>query len=185
MAYEATAQTPSGPATRRPDPIQGELQRRFELEAIEKVLSTRAKTPTAHDRRQVIDQIKEDFLRIQVVDDQLQKENSRNELDLIAISKHVSEIKRRSQRLRQNLSLQKGVNAGTAPPDLDTRDHLRRKIALFSEQIEKFVANPMFESARIVDTDLSIRASLDLEQVILTSKAIKRLSDRLRQRPGQ
>jgi hypothetical protein len=178
--YSAPAQTPTGPASRRPDPIQGELQRRFEAEAIEKVLSTREKPPTAPERGQVIEQIKEDFLRIQIVDDELQKEKGRDELDLGAISKYVFEIKRRSERLRQNLSLRKVSIAKSSVPDVETIEHLRRRIAFFSKEIEDFVANPMFESAKIVNTDLSTRASIDLEQIIVSSKEIKLLSDRLR-----
>jgi hypothetical protein len=50
------AQTPTAPATRRPDPIQGELQRRYEAEAIEKILARRPQPTSAQERRVVLDQ---------------------------------------------------------------------------------------------------------------------------------
>jgi hypothetical protein len=180
FVYSAAAQTPSGPASRRPDPIQGELQRRFEAEAIEKVLSRRAQPATAHERRELLDQIRKDFLRIQVVDDELRKERVRNETDLRAVSKHVSEIKRRSERLKENLSLPKTDGGNSSSPAPETRESLGLRLELLSKSIDAFVTNPIFESARVVNTNLSIQASHDLEQIILSSKEIKRLSERLR-----
>src|SRR5947209_5132366 len=107
-AYSAPGQTATAPATRRPDPIQGELQRRFEAEAIEKVLSRRSQPPTAHERRALLDQIRKDFLRIQIIDDELKQEKARaDEPDFAVVSKYVSEIRRCGVRLKDNLSLPK------------------------------------------------------------------------------
>jgi len=179
-AYSAPAQTPSGPASRRPDPIQGELQRRFEAEAIEKVLSRRAQPATAHQRRELLDQIRKDFLRIQIIDDELRKERVRSEPDLRAVSKHVSEIKRSSERLKENLSLPRVDIDNSSSPVPETTESLGLRLGLLSKSIDSFVANPIFESAKIVNTNLSIQASHDLEQIILNSKEIKRLTDSLR-----
>jgi len=58
-------------------------------------------------------------------------------------------------------------------------EYLRLRLENLSKSINAFVANPIFESAKIVNTNLSIQASKDLEQIILASKEIKRASDRL------
>ena len=179
-ACSAPAQTPSSPASRRPDPIQGELQRRFEAEAIEKVLSRRTQPATAHQRRELLDQIRKDFLRIQIIDDELRKERVRSEPDLRAVSKHVSEIKRSSERLKENLSLPRVDIENSSSPVAETTESLGLRLGLLSKSIDSFVANPIFESAKIVNTNLSIQASRDLEQIILNSKEIKRLTDSLR-----
>src|SRR5436190_23988293 len=108
VTSSAAAQTATSPATRRPDPIQGELQRRFEAEAIEKVLARRPQGANAHEHRILLDQIRKDFLRIQVIDHELKKERvGPNEPDLKVVSGYVAEIKRRSERLKDDLSLPK------------------------------------------------------------------------------
>ena len=127
-------------------------------------------------------QIREDFLRIQVIDDELQKEKGRNEPDLKAVSKYVSEITRRSQRLKENLLLPKVEIGNPSSPAPETREFLGARLGFLSKSIEAFVANPIFESAKIVNANLSLQASHDLEQIILNSKEIKRSTDRLRHR---
>jgi hypothetical protein len=180
VAFSATAQTATAPATRRPDPIQGELQRRFEAEAIEKVLSRRPQPATAHERRALLDQIRKDFLRIQVIDDELKKERaSADEPDVKAVSRYVAEIRRRGERLKDNLSLPKVDTASSSSPSPETREYLRLRLDDLSKSINAFVANPIFESAKIVNPNLSIQASNDLERIISVSKEIKRTSDRL------
>ncbi|HYW69978.1 MAG TPA: hypothetical protein VE961_03020 [Pyrinomonadaceae bacterium] len=179
-ALAAPAQTPTGPATRRPDPIQGELQRRFEAEAMEKLLARKPQPATAHQRRELLDQIRTDFLRVQVIDDELKKEKGRAEPDLKAVSRYASEIRRRGERLKENLSLPRVESGNLATPSGDTREHLGLQLAALSQSIDTFVTNPIFESAKIVNADLSIQASHNLEQIILGSKEIRALSERLR-----
>jgi hypothetical protein len=181
VAFSATAQTATAPATRRPDPIQGELQRRFEAEAIEKVLSQRPQPATAHERRALLDQIRKDFLRIQVIDDELKKERaSADEPDVKAVSRYVAEIRRRGERLKDNLSLPKVDTASSSSPSPETQEYLRLRLDDLSKSINAFVANPIFESAKIVNPSLSMQAGNDLEQLISVAKEIKRTSDRLR-----
>lgn len=180
VAFSAAAQTASSPATRRPDPIQGELQRRFEAEAIEKVLARRPQPATAHERRALLDQIRKDFLRIQIIDDELKKERAGTETpDLKAVSRQVAEIRRRSERLKDNLSLPQVNTPSSSAASSETKEFLRQRLDDLSQSINAFVANPIFESAKIVNMDLSIQASRDLEQIIFASKDIKRASDRL------
>src|SRR5258707_5408064 len=79
---------------RRPtDPVQRELQRRFESEAIERALAARPRQPSDHERRIMLAQIKEDFLRIQIIDDDLKAQAGREDaIDLQFVAKSVSEI---------------------------------------------------------------------------------------------
>ena len=180
LAYSTPAQTATSPATRRPDPIQGELQRRFEAEAIEKILARRPQGATAHERRVLLDQIRKDFLRIQIIDDALKKERvGTNGPHPKVVSGYVADIKRRSERLKDNLSLPKVDTTSDPSPSPETMEHLRLRLEDLSKSIDSFVANPIFESAKIVNTNLSIQASKDLEQIIAVSKEIKRTSDRL------
>ena len=76
----------------RLDPIQRELQRRFESEAIEKALAQTPRHRAEHEQRMVLLQIKIDFLRIQIVNDDLQVQSSAGQPDLKLISKSAAEI---------------------------------------------------------------------------------------------
>ena len=89
----------------RLDPVQRELQRRFESEAIEKALAPTPRRRAEHEQRMVLLQIRMDFLRIQIVNDDLQAESRSVQPDLKAIAKSASEIAKRAERLKSNLTL--------------------------------------------------------------------------------
>jgi hypothetical protein len=65
-------------------------------------------------------------------------------------------------------------------PSGETTEYLWLRLADLSKSIEAFVTNPIFESAKIVNPNLSLQASHDLGQIISFSKEIKRLSKGLR-----
>jgi hypothetical protein len=90
----------------RTDPIQRELQRRFESEAIERALAESLHRRPEHERRIVLAQIKEDFLRIQVVNDDLRKfASSTDAPDLKLVAKCAAAITKLAERLKDNLAL--------------------------------------------------------------------------------
>lgn len=174
------------PGTRgRVDPVQLEMQRRFEAEAIEKVLAARPRPPSAHESRLLLDQIRKDFLRIQVLDDGLKAQTVRTgNVDFSLVAKSASEIRRCADRLKDNLSLPKVESTRwNANGNPETDERLRLLIDSLSKSIKAFVANPVFESARVVNPDQSTQASRDLEQIILKAKETKKLSERLRRGP--
>jgi len=127
-------------------------------------------------------QIKEDFLRIQIIDDDLKAQAGREDaVGLKLVARSASEIKRCAARLKDNLSLPEiaavsdppnpGVNAGLA--------QLRSLLSSLSKSIRAFTENPLFESARVVDAGLSAHARRDLQQIIDLSKKIRKTSERL------
>src|SRR5947207_10253908 len=75
MAGPVCGQSVPTPGTRgRTDPVQRELQRRFESEAIERALAARPGRPSDHERQTMLAQIKEDFLQIQIINDDLKQQ---------------------------------------------------------------------------------------------------------------
>src|SRR6266853_1630870 len=91
----ACGQSVPTPGTRgRTDPVQRELQRRFESEAIESALAARPRRSSDHDRRIIMAQIKEDFLQIQIVNDDLKQQT-----DMKSVTRSAAEINRRARRL--------------------------------------------------------------------------------------
>lgn len=180
------AQSGTGQGTRgRTDPVQRELLRRFESDAIERALAQGPRSAN-DERRLTLVQIKEDFLRIQIVNDELQRAARASSVDLKLTGKFVAEISSRAKRLKDNLALpesEKSPHSSDSNPE-PSIEQLRSSLTVLSNAIKEFVANPVFEKAGVVDAKLSARAGRDLEQIIAVSKRAKRASERLlRARP--
>ena len=183
MVVPVCGQSVTTPAPRRPaDPVQRELQRRFESEAIARALAERPRRPSDHERRIMLAQIKEDFLRIQIIDNDLKAQAARpDSIDLKLVARSASEINRRAARLKDNLSLPEvstasdlqnaGVDAGPV--------QLRSLLSSLSNSINEFVENPIFESAKVNDASLSAKARHDLQQIIELTRQIRKTSARL------
>lgn len=172
------------PGTRgRTDPVQRELQRRFESEALERALIGNPGSRAGVDRRMMLVKIREDFLQLQIINDDLQKWTSRpGSLDLTPVAKGASEITKRSERLRDNLSLPAIAKASELPaakPEAGM-EQLRSSLRELSRAIHGFVANPIFERSRVVDANLSAQARRDLEEIIRISKQVKRNTQQLK-----
>ncbi len=182
MGVGGQSGTPQG--TRgRTDPVQRELQRRFESEAIERALAEGPHSPAEHERRMILAQIREDFLRIQVVNDNLQKATPRTgAIDLKVVAKFAPEITKRAQRLKDSLALPEiEETSELLGPKVETGiEQPRSALSVLSNLINVFVENPIFERSRLVDAKLSAQARRDLEQIIEVSKQVKRNSETLR-----
>ena len=183
MVLSVRGQSGTAQGPRRPtDPVQRELQRRFESEAIERALSERPRRPSDHEQRIILAQIKEDFLRIQIIDHDLKERAGREDaIDLKLVAKSASEIKRRAVRLQDNLSLPQ-ISAVSDPPKATVGAgpaQLRPLLSSLSKSINEFVENPLFESARVIDARLSAQARRDLRRIIYLSKQIKKTSEKL------
>jgi pectate lyase len=185
-AQSGTAQGTRG----RTDPIQRELQRRFESDAIERALAASPRRGPENQRRLILVQIKEDFLQIQIVNDDLQRQASRaDSIDFNAVAKSASEITSRAERLKDNLALPE-IKKTRAPRETPrsnpeaSLEQLRWSLSVLSNSIKEFVENPVFARAGVVDAKLSAEASDDLAQIIEASRQVKRASEKLmRARP--
>ncbi len=166
----------------RLDPVQQELQRRFESEAIAKALAPTPSRRAEHERRMVLLQIRIDFLRIQIVNDDLQSESRAVQPDLKAIAKSASEIAKSAERLKANLALP-GIKERQSFPDLRVEmavEQLREALSVLSKSIAAFVENPVFEHVEVIDATLSSQAQRDLMKIIEVSKQVKRGSEKLK-----
>jgi hypothetical protein len=183
LATAVLGQGTPTPGTRgRVDPVQTEMQRRLEKDAIEKLLAARPRPTSDRERRERLSQIKKDFLRIQVIDDSLkQQAASAGGPDLRLVAKSAVEIKRCAARLKDNLSLPK-VEIAPAVSNIASADQLRELLSGLSKSINAFVENPVFESARVVNPTLSAQASRDLEEIIAAAIEIKKVSQRRERR---
>ncbi len=172
----------SGNTPRRPDPLQREIQRQLENEVMERALERGPRKVTARDPRLSLMQIREDFMRIQVVNYELAKAVSHGgTLDFRYVAKSASDIKKRAERLKDNLML---PESGPSPGRLRVEDvqgpeQLRSSLSSLAKLIVGFVNNPVLKDANVIDAELSVKARRDLDEIIELSGHVKRSSEKL------
>jgi hypothetical protein len=171
--------------TGRPDTVQREQQRQIETQIIELALATEGRKPqTKHYPPDVLQEIRDDFLQIQVVDRKLVTAVTAGiDSDFKLVTKLTGEINKRSRRLKGNLALPRPPASQPEPVAKTAEgsfERLRSSLGVLSNLIESFVSNPMFEHSKVLDQALSDKASRDLLAIIQLSGDIKRSSERLR-----
>lgn len=127
-------------------------------------------------------QISEDFMRIQVVNNDLAQALSRGgALDLKFIAKSAAEIRKRATQLKANLALPKPEQESkpTRTSVVAEPDQLKSALSALDELIISFVSNPVFQSVNVVDAQLSAQARRNLEEIIELSGQVKKRSEQL------
>jgi hypothetical protein len=126
-------------------------------------------------------QIREDFVRIQVVNNDLADAVSRRTpLDLKFVAKSASEIRKRAGRLKDNLVLPEHESAFVVPEARGSAEaQLKSSLVTLSELIHEFVTNPLFEKANLVDIQLATKARRDLDDIIEVCGRVKKNSEEL------
>ena len=127
-------------------------------------------------------QIREDFLRLQVVNNDLAKAVSGGgQLDLKLVAKSASEIKKRAERLKENLVLPEG-DGNQKPPESPAPadpEQLRTALTRLDGIILRFTNTLHEKGIRRFDTQASVRLRLDLEAIIALSGRVKKSSEKL------
>jgi len=129
----------------------------------------------------VLEQIKKDFLRIQVIKNEMMYAISiNNAFDYKRISDTAAEIKKLANRLKINLALSKPEDSKKNRSSENAPDSAQLKPSLLTldNSIESFVTNPLFQQ-HIIDIQLATKASRDLESIIESSGSIKKRAERL------
>jgi hypothetical protein len=127
-------------------------------------------------------QIKEDFQRLQVVNNDLAKSVlGGGQLDLKLVTKSASEIKKRAERLKLNLALPEAAEGGkipasAPPPDLE---QLRTALSRLDGIVLRFANNLHAKGVGSLDAASSARMLRDLEAIVSLSERIKKSSEKL------
>lgn len=154
-------------------------ERQFNL----RMLENEARKPVdRYEPRLAYTQIREDFARIQAVNNDLAQSVSRGgSLDLKFVAKSASEVKKRAERLKQNLALpQPEKNTKRPRAEVGTEpEQLKSSLSALGELVAGFVSNPIFKNAGVVDAQMSVKARRDLEEIVELSGGIKKSSERL------
>ena len=184
QATTATAQR-SGRSTgmERRSEEMNRRREQLEREMLLRGVEPKSEDPSEERRDQAtVSQVRQDFERIQAIYNQIVIAMSANQtLDYRFVSDATSEIRKRSSRLKSNLSL--------PPPEDDEKSRkkqndqsgepLETALLVLSNHIKSFVTNPLFESSGVIDVNLSNKASLDLKKIIELSDSIRKRADKL------
>ena len=127
-------------------------------------------------------QIREDFVRIQVLNNDLARAVSLGgALDLKLVSKSAAEIRKLAARLRDNLALPESAvdaeSAGAkpaAPPE-----HLSPALSALDALVLKFADDLSSKGVYLLDAQSSAKARRDLESIIELSGWVKKSSEKL------
>ena len=126
--------------------------------------------------------IKEDFERIQKLNEEVFELNSgKTPINYAAVLQAITEINHRSARLKSNLF--------TAVPDekqpakneqsVDAAQSLKNHLAELDKFVIRFTHNSIFQNINLVNPQDSLKAQDDLEEIIKVSSAIKEETKKL------
>ncbi len=160
--------------------MEEERQRVFDLRRA----SEPRRTPSRPEPRLALAQIKEDFVRIQVINNELAEMVSRarrEPLDLKLVSKSAADIRKRAARLRDNLILPEFEKVFEIPQvEAPTEaERLKSSLALLRALILEFVNNPHFKNSQLVEVQAAMKARRDLEDIIEVCGWVKQSSEKL------
>lgn len=165
---------------RRDRETQADLsERQFLLRTMEAdrrpVATPKPKLPVA--------QIREDFTRLQIVNNDLARSVSRGEgLDLKFVSGSAAEIRKIAARLRDNLALPEpgeGDKSPGAEADLASAQ-LRPALSTLDGLILRFADDLASRGIVLIDAQSSVKVRRALEEIIVLSDRVKKISAKLR-----
>ena len=127
-------------------------------------------------------QIKEDFLRLQIVNNELAKVVAGGEqLDLKLVAKSASEIRKRAERLKDNLALPKAAEREKIPASAPPADlgQLKTALSRLDGIVLRFSNNLHAKGVRRFDAEASGRLRRDLEAIVSLSERVRKSSEKL------
>lgn len=128
-------------------------------------------------RKSLFPQINEDFQRIQVIHNEIVRmiQPDKN-LDYDRLADLTDDMKKRSARLRDNLSLPEPEKpeAKSAHTEAIDESHMKKNIVALHDEVVNFVANPIFKNLGVVDAKVIDSATDSLDKIIDLSDEIKR-----------
>ncbi len=125
--------------------------------------------------------IKEDFERIQLVNNDLQ-EGAGVGMTYARVAEGAAEIKKRAARLDANLFPPTTGKQPKAhdPSAAERSGDLKSLLAELDRAIRDFVSNPMFGDTRVLSVPDSSEARRSLERVIRLSSKVKQVAEKLK-----
>ncbi|HEU4477210.1 MAG TPA: hypothetical protein VFR80_01750 [Pyrinomonadaceae bacterium] len=174
---------PTTPSSRTPppQPPPGMGAWEFKIPQMEREAS---RPRTSEEEKLALAQIAEDYQRIQLINNRMMSNAmSKPVLNFEDIAEATTEIKRRANRMKDNLRLPapEKSEAVKAAPALQVNDAAQMKAALLDldRSIMSFIKNPIFKNTSVVDLEEATKASSDLVTIIKSSQLLTKEARRL------
>ena len=171
-------------ATSRRDTIlmrEADIQNReFRLRLLNEGKATTP--PSPDDRKRIVNQIFEDFERIQVANrEMMQASSSLTPTAYKRISTLADEMNKRARRLKGNLGIPDLGHEKKDPESVPTMDAAQLKASLqtLNSSVKSFVTNPLFQDPRVTDVRHLENLRRDISTVIDLSRTVKKAVGKL------
>jgi hypothetical protein len=106
--------------------------------------------------------------------------------DYARVRKEAAEVNKSASRLKAYLSLPKPDEGGTQKTSEPlSLDGLGPAVASLDARVKDFVWNPVLHESGVVDSEKSMRASRDLEEIISLSERIRKCAEGLLKNPAK
>ena len=140
-----------------------------------------ARSKREEEEKLALAQIKEDYVRIQVVNNELAEAVSQpGELDLKLVAKSTSEIAKRAERLLSNLALPElTADVERVRMPAEGQAQLQPSLLMLRRLVDRFVRSPLFREVNVIDAQIATRTRRDLEGIIELGERLKKESERL------
>ena len=159
-----------------------EAERERDLRAIPKVPPISDKEMQKL-RASLMKQLGDDFRTLQIVDNEMMSEVvASKELNCEHLTRQVAQIKVRAGNLKIRLALPDPPPPASAAKkeQADISDQfVRTQLDNLDKSIQEFVKNPIFRDPKVLDVNLSVRASQNLKSILELSDEIKRNASKL------
>lgn len=139
-------------------------------------LGEQNKQRSEKEQRLALTQIKEDFERMQVVNNQMMRVVvTSDSLDYKLVSESLDEINKRAKRLKDNLRMQETEareHGGAKPVSVA---EVKATLATLDDFIMSFVQSPLFQNPKLIDANQRAKAESDLSNIIGISRDTKKM----------
>ena len=143
------------------------------------LLERGAKGTAKREPQLLLQEINEDFARLQVVNNEVKLKAAANPvLDFKYVSDAAAEIKKRSSRLRTNLVFPESAKADKREKTSPT-EGLKSQLVTLDRLIRRFVTNPVFTDGGVINAELAAKARGDLDEIIDLSDTVKKHAAKL------
>ena len=132
--------------------------------------------------RLAVAQIREDFVRLQVVNNDLARAVAGGgQLDFKLVAKSAAEIRKRAERLKLNLALPEAAGGEKSPAASTPADpeQLRAALSRLDGVILRFAQDLHAKGLKRLDAESSAKMRRDLEEIVALSGRVKKCSEKL------
>jgi hypothetical protein len=139
-------------------------------------LGEQSKQESEKQQRLALAQIKEDFERMQVVNNQMMRVvTTSDSLDYKLVSESLEEINRRAKRLKENLRMQDIEAKGHGDDKVAGVVEVKASLSTLDDFIMSFVQSPLFQNPKLIDANQRAKAGSDLANIIGLSRDTKKM----------